>query len=167
LKACVCLYAVVSAKPQSPKLPNRHSRLSSFVEVTADGLTSETKKTGKRSGHLELQWNEDLTLNVTPESHLDLKLWSCHTLRKELLGSATIDLLDTLRTHDGKMENVQLSLVLQTENKGSVVAGGELNVCLDGMVVDLGSLPNGSTAADSKPCILPCTLSLTYSERCW
>uniref|UniRef100_A0A672JPL9 E3 ubiquitin-protein ligase n=1 Tax=Salarias fasciatus TaxID=181472 RepID=A0A672JPL9_SALFA len=139
---------VVSAKPQSPKLPNRHSRLSSFVEVTADGLTSETKKTGKRSGHLELQWNEDLTLNVTPQSRLDLKLWSCHTLRKELLGSATIDLLDTLRTHDGKMENVQLSLVLQTENKGSVVAGGELNVCLDGMVVDLGSLPNGSTAAD-------------------
>ncbi|XP_026220742.1 NEDD4-like E3 ubiquitin-protein ligase WWP2 isoform X1 [Anabas testudineus] len=139
---------VVSAKPQSPKLPNRHSRLSSFVEVTADGLTSETKKTGKRSGHLELQWNEDLTLNVTPQSRLDLKLWSCHTLRKELLGSATIDLLDTLRTHDGKMENVQLSLVLQTENKGSVVAGGELNVCLDGMAVDLGSLPNGSTAAD-------------------
>ncbi|XP_023201340.1 NEDD4-like E3 ubiquitin-protein ligase WWP2 isoform X2 [Xiphophorus maculatus] len=139
---------VVSAKPQSPKLPNRHPRLSSFVEVTADGLTSETKKTGKRTGHLELQWNEDLTLNVTPQSHLDLKLWSCHTLRKELLGSATIDLLDTLRTHDGKMENVQLSLVLQTENKGSVVAGGELNVCLDGMVVDLGSLPNGSTAAD-------------------
>uniref|UniRef100_A0A8C4H004 E3 ubiquitin-protein ligase n=1 Tax=Dicentrarchus labrax TaxID=13489 RepID=A0A8C4H004_DICLA len=139
---------LVSAKPQSPKLPNRHSRLSSFVEVTADGLTSETKKTGKRSGHLELQWNEDLTLNVTPQSRLDLKLWSCHTLRKELLGSATIDLLDTLRTHDGKMENVQLSLVLQTENKGSVVAGGELNVCLDGMVVDLGSLPNGSTAAD-------------------
>ncbi|KAM9375968.1 NEDD4-like E3 ubiquitin-protein ligase WWP2 isoform 2-T2 [Pholidichthys leucotaenia] len=139
---------VVSAKPQSPKLPNRHSRLSSFVEVTADGLTSETKKTGKRSGHLELQWNEDLTLNVTPQSRLDLKLWSCHTLRKELLGSATIDLLDTLRTHDGKMENVQLSLVLQTENKGSVVIGGELNVCLDGMIVDLGSLPNGSTAAD-------------------
>ncbi|XP_060892324.1 NEDD4-like E3 ubiquitin-protein ligase WWP2 isoform X2 [Labrus mixtus] len=139
---------VVSAKPQSPKLPNRHSRLNSFVEVTADGLTSETKKTGKRSGHLELQWNEDLTLNVTPQSRLDLKLWSCHTLRKELLGCATIDLLDTLRTHDGKMENVQLSLVLQTENKGSVVAGGELNVCLDGMVVDLGTLPNGSTAAD-------------------
>uniref|UniRef100_A0A673XUX6 E3 ubiquitin-protein ligase n=1 Tax=Salmo trutta TaxID=8032 RepID=A0A673XUX6_SALTR len=143
------LATVVSAKPQSPKLPTR-SRLSSFVEVTADGLTSETKKTGKRTGHLELQWNEDLTLNVTPQSHLDLKLWSCHTLRKELLGSATIDLLDTLRTHDGKMENLQLSLVLQTENKGSVVAGGELNVCLDGLVVDLGSLPNGSTATDSE-----------------
>uniref|UniRef100_A0A8C3A809 E3 ubiquitin-protein ligase n=1 Tax=Cyclopterus lumpus TaxID=8103 RepID=A0A8C3A809_CYCLU len=155
---------VVSAKPQSPKLPNRHSRLSSFVEVTADGLTSETKKTGKRSGHLELQWNEDLTLNVTPQSRLDLKLWSCHTLRKELLGSATIDLLDTLRTHDGKMENVQLSLVLQTENKGSVVAGGELNVCLDGMVVDLGTLPNGSSAADSESCLLPHTHTHTHTH---
>lgn len=50
------------------------------------------------------------------------------------------------------VENVQLSLVLQTENKGSVVAGGELNVCLDGLVVDLGSLPNGSAAQDSKSC---------------
>uniref|UniRef100_A0A8C1MEL9 E3 ubiquitin-protein ligase n=1 Tax=Cyprinus carpio TaxID=7962 RepID=A0A8C1MEL9_CYPCA len=141
-----------AAQLSSPKLPNHHSRLSSFVEVTADGLTSETKKTGKRTGHLELQWNEDLTLNVTPQSRLDLKLWSCHTLRKELVGSATIDLLDTLRTHDGKMENVQLSLVLQTENKGSVVAGGELNVCLDGLVVDLGSLPNGNAAPDSESC---------------
>uniref|UniRef100_A0A673I996 E3 ubiquitin-protein ligase n=1 Tax=Sinocyclocheilus rhinocerous TaxID=307959 RepID=A0A673I996_9TELE len=149
---CSAHLTVLSAKPQSPKLPNRHSRLSSFVEVTADGLTSETKKTGKRTGHLELQWNEDLTLNVTPQSRLDLKLWSCHTLRKELLGSASIDLLDTLRTHDGKMENVQLSLVLQTENKGSVVAGGELNVCLDGLVVDLGSLPSGNAAPDSKSC---------------
>uniref|UniRef100_A0A8C2FFX2 HECT-type E3 ubiquitin transferase n=1 Tax=Cyprinus carpio TaxID=7962 RepID=A0A8C2FFX2_CYPCA len=99
------LELMLSAKPQSPKLPSRHSRLSSFVEVTADGLTSETKKTGKRTGHLELQWNEDLTL-----------------------------------------------LVLQTENKGSVVAGGELNVCLDGLVVDLGSLPNGNAAPDSESC---------------
>uniref|UniRef100_A0A4W6DRH2 C2 domain-containing protein n=1 Tax=Lates calcarifer TaxID=8187 RepID=A0A4W6DRH2_LATCA len=117
LSLCVCVHAVVSAKPQSPKLPNRHSRLSSFVEVTADGLTSETKKTGKRSGHLELQWNEDLTLNVTPQSRLDLKLWSCHTLRKELLGSATIDLLDTLRTHDGKSKDTYTCMFTFTETK--------------------------------------------------
>ncbi|KAG9338100.1 hypothetical protein JZ751_027071 [Albula glossodonta] len=140
----------LKAKPQSPKLPGRNARLSSFVEVTADGLTSETKKTGKRSGHPELQWNEDLTLNVTPQSRLDLKLWSCHTLRKELLGSATIDLLDTLRTHQGKMENVKLNLALQTENRGSVVAGGELTVCLDGLAVKviclLVQLRMGATA---------------------
>uniref|UniRef100_A0A671XSS1 E3 ubiquitin-protein ligase n=1 Tax=Sparus aurata TaxID=8175 RepID=A0A671XSS1_SPAAU len=146
----VCV-SVVSAKPQSPKLPNRHSRLNSFVEVTADGLTSETKKTGKRSGHLELQWNEDLTLNVTPQSRLDLKLWSCHTLRKELLGSATIDLLDTLRTHDGKSKSItekilgsippqcstkmkfQIQLISSSQgsspgcSRGSSLTNGELN----------------------------------------
>lgn len=157
------ILTVVSAKPQSPKLPQRHSRLSTFVEVTADGLSSETKKTGKRSGQVELQWNEDLTLNVTPQSRLELKLWSCHTLRKELLGSATIDLLDTLRTHHGKMENIQLSLALQTENKGTVVSGGELTVCLDGLVVDPGSLPSSSLAADKSSADRD--LSRTQSEE--
>lgn len=74
---CVFLLplSVLSAKPQSPKLPNRHARLSSFVEVTADGLTSETKKTGKRTGHaLELQWNEDLTLWANYSSSILLLL---------------------------------------------------------------------------------------------
>lgn len=50
--------------------------------------------------------------NVTPQSHLDLKLWSCHTLRKELLGSATIDLLDTLRTHDGKSKDTHTQTII-------------------------------------------------------
>ena len=61
------------------------------------------------------------------------------------------------------MENLQLSLVLQTENKGSVVAGGELNVCLDGLVVDLGSLPNGSTATDSESRLTTHILTHTHT----
>ncbi|XP_041078312.1 NEDD4-like E3 ubiquitin-protein ligase WWP2 isoform X2 [Polyodon spathula] len=139
---------ILSAKPQSPKAPSRNSRINSFVEVTPDGLSNETKKTGKRSGNPELQWNENLTLNVTPQSRLDLKLWSCHTLRNELLGSASIDIYDTLKNNNGKMENIQLNLNLQTENKGSLVSGGELTVCLDGLAVDLGSLPNGNAVTD-------------------
>lgn len=62
------------------------------------------------------------------------------------------------------MENLQLSLVLQTENKGSVVAGGELNVCLDGLVVDLGSLPNGSTATDSESRLTTHILTHTHTH---
>ncbi|KAF7707757.1 NEDD4-like E3 ubiquitin-protein ligase WWP2 isoform X1 [Silurus meridionalis] len=155
---------VVSARSQSPKLPARLARGSSFVEVTADGLSTETKKTCKRSGN-DLQWNEDLTLNVTPLSRLDLKLWSCYPLRKELLGSATIDLLDTLRTHQGKMENVELSLELQMENKGSVVSGGELNVCLDGLVVDLGSLPNHGAETDKMLQMEPSKLLRTQGSE--
>lgn len=50
---------VVSAKPKGP---GRQSRISSFVEVAADGLSSETKKTGKRIGSSEVLWNESLLL---------------------------------------------------------------------------------------------------------
>lgn len=48
------------------------------------------------------------------------------------------------------MENTQLTLNLQTENKGGVVSGGELTIFLDGPAVDLGSLPNGSAVTDGE-----------------
>lgn len=48
------------------------------------------------------------------------------------------------------MENTQLTLNLQTENKGSVVSGGELTIFLDGPTVDLGSLPNGSAVTEGE-----------------
>ncbi|XP_059523592.1 NEDD4-like E3 ubiquitin-protein ligase WWP2 isoform X3 [Myotis daubentonii] len=46
------------------------------------------------------------------------------------------------------MENTQLTLNLQTENKGGAVSGGELTIFLDGPTVDLGSVPNGSAVTD-------------------
>ncbi|KAF6079960.1 WW domain containing E3 ubiquitin protein ligase 2 [Phyllostomus discolor] len=141
---------VVSAKP---KVHNRQHRINSFVEVAVDGLPSETKKTGKRIGSSELLWNEIIILNVTAQSHLDLKVWSCHTLRNELLGTASVNLSNVLKNNGGKMENTQLTLNLQTENKGGVVSGGELTIFLDGPTVDLGSVPNGSAVTDgSQPC---------------
>nr|XP_019834866.1 PREDICTED: NEDD4-like E3 ubiquitin-protein ligase WWP2 isoform X1 [Bos indicus] len=136
---------VVSAKP---KVHSRQPRINSFVEVAVDGLPSETKKTGKRIGSSELLWNEIIILNVTAQSHLDLKVWSCHTLRNELLGTASINLSSVLKNNGGKMENTQLTLNLQTENKGGVVSGGELTIFLDGPTVDLGSVPNGSAVTD-------------------
>uniref|UniRef100_A0A8D0GJW8 E3 ubiquitin-protein ligase n=1 Tax=Sphenodon punctatus TaxID=8508 RepID=A0A8D0GJW8_SPHPU len=137
---------VVSAKP---KVHGRQSRINSCVEVTADGLPSETKKTGKRIGSSELLWNESLVLNVTAQSHLDLKVWSCHTLRNEPLGMASVSLYSVLKKSGGKAENMQLTLNLQTENKGSVVSGGELTIFLDGSTVDVGSLPNGSAVMEA------------------
>lgn len=50
---------VVSAKP---KAQGRQSRITSFVEVVADGLANEAKKTGKQTGSSELLWNESLVL---------------------------------------------------------------------------------------------------------
>ncbi|XP_026712815.1 LOW QUALITY PROTEIN: NEDD4-like E3 ubiquitin-protein ligase WWP2 [Athene cunicularia] len=53
------------------------------------------------------------------------------------------------------LENRQLTLDLQTENKGSVVSGGELTIFLDGPAVDLGSLPNGSAVTEGECCPAP------------
>ncbi|RMC09397.1 hypothetical protein DUI87_14405 [Hirundo rustica rustica] len=117
-----------------------------YVEVAGDGLPSETKKTGKQMGISELLWNESLTLNVTAQSHLELKVWICHTLRNELLGTASLSLGSLLK--GGKLENRQLTLDLQTENKGSIVSGGELTIFLDGPAVALGSVPDGSAGSE-------------------
>uniref|UniRef100_A0A803VAM8 E3 ubiquitin-protein ligase n=1 Tax=Ficedula albicollis TaxID=59894 RepID=A0A803VAM8_FICAL len=130
---------VVSVKP---KAQSRPARMNCFVEVAGDGLPSETKKTGKQMGVSELLWNEILTLNVTAQSHLELKVWICHTLRNELLGAASVS-LGSLLKGGGKLENRQLTLDLQAENKGSVVSGGELTIFLDGPAVALGSVPDG------------------------
>ncbi|NP_001034349.2 NEDD4-like E3 ubiquitin-protein ligase WWP2 isoform X1 [Gallus gallus] len=149
---------VVSVKP---KAHSRQSRMNCYVEVAGDGLPSETKKTGKQMGSSELLWNEILILNVTAQSHLDLKVWSCHTLRNELLGTASVSLWNLLK-NGGKLENKQLTLNLQTENKGSVVSGGELTIFLDGPAVDLGSLPNGSavTEGECRPAPHACSSSV-------
>nr|XP_013815263.1 PREDICTED: NEDD4-like E3 ubiquitin-protein ligase WWP2 [Apteryx mantelli mantelli] len=142
---------VVSVKP---KAQSRQSRMNCYVEVAGDGLPSETKKTGKQIGSSEVLWNETLVLNVTAQSHLDLKVWSCHTLRNELLGTASVSLWNLLKNvflhvpSSPTVENRQLTLNLQTENKGSVVSGGELTIFLDGPAVDLGSLPNGSAVTE-------------------
>lgn len=39
--------------------------------------------------------------NVTSQSHLDLKLWSCHALRNELLGVASVNLSSMLEQSKG------------------------------------------------------------------
>uniref|UniRef100_A0A8D2LH23 NEDD4-like E3 ubiquitin-protein ligase WWP2 n=1 Tax=Varanus komodoensis TaxID=61221 RepID=A0A8D2LH23_VARKO len=89
-------------------------------------------------------------LNVSAQSHLDLKLWSCHTLRNELLGSASLSLAGLLKQGKGRVENEQLTLNLQTEGKGGLVSGGELTVLLDGPGVDAGGVPNGGPVAEGE-----------------
>uniref|UniRef100_A0A8C5TVT2 C2 domain-containing protein n=1 Tax=Malurus cyaneus samueli TaxID=2593467 RepID=A0A8C5TVT2_9PASS len=92
---------VVSVKP---KAQSRMARMNCYVEVAGDGLPSETKKTGKQMGISELLWNEILTLNVTAQSHLELKVWICHTLRNELLGAASVSLGSLLKGGGKRMD---------------------------------------------------------------
>ncbi|XP_043937716.1 NEDD4-like E3 ubiquitin-protein ligase WWP2 isoform X2 [Protopterus annectens] len=148
--------SVISAKP---KLHNRQGRINAYVEVSIDGNANETKKTGKRTGSQEIQWNENFMFNVTPQSRLELKLWSCHKLRNEVLGTAIIRVSEALKKNNGTVENDQLTLNLHAENKGCLSSGGELTVSLDGLHIDVGKLPNGTAMIDSVTKDL-CALSL-------
>ncbi|KAL7887601.1 hypothetical protein AOLI_G00053220 [Acnodon oligacanthus] len=119
-----------------------------YVEVTAEG---ESKKTAKSHSSSSPKWEERLTLNVTPHTQLEFKVWSHHTLKADaLLGKATLDLQQALEQHDRKLENVKEVLKLTLENKNGVVASGELTVILDGLTVDQEPLHNGNSTTTTK-----------------
>ncbi|XP_065115061.1 NEDD4-like E3 ubiquitin-protein ligase WWP1 isoform X1 [Paramisgurnus dabryanus] len=119
-----------------------------YVEVTSD---EESKKTAKSHSSSHPKWDERLTLNVTPHSQLDFRVWSHHTLKTDtLLGKASLDLIETLRKHDGKLENVLEILTLTADGKHGVVSTGELTVFLDGLSFEAQHLHNGNSSAASK-----------------
>ncbi|XP_068160323.1 NEDD4-like E3 ubiquitin-protein ligase WWP1 isoform X2 [Antennarius striatus] len=119
-----------------------------YVEVTAEG---ESRRTAKSHNSSSPKWDERLTLNVTPRTQVDFKVWSHHTLKADaLLGKATLDLIHTLEQHERKLENVKEVLKLSVEQKGALVPTGELIVYLDGLTVtdqeELAPLTNGNAA---------------------
>ncbi|XP_053555443.1 NEDD4-like E3 ubiquitin-protein ligase WWP2 isoform X2 [Bombina bombina] len=134
----------LNLKAVSAQLRGRQTRDSCFLEVSVDGLPGETKKTAKKTGGEDLRFNETLNLNVSSHSLLEIRLWSCHKLRNELLGTACVNLQNTLPKRGNRAGSVPLKLNLQKEHKGSVVSGGELNIVLDQPVMDIGSVPNGT-----------------------
>ncbi|XP_041824465.1 NEDD4-like E3 ubiquitin-protein ligase WWP1 isoform X2 [Melanotaenia boesemani] len=144
------LHAIVSCA----KLKRKKSLFGTaiYVEVTAEG---ESRRTAKSHSSSNPKWDERLTLNVTPCTQVDFKVWSHHTLKADaLLGKATLDLVQTLEQHDRKLENVKEVLKLNSEQKGVLVPVGELTVYLDGLTVtneeELAPLTNGSTANGTK-----------------
>ncbi|XP_042641782.1 NEDD4-like E3 ubiquitin-protein ligase WWP1 isoform X2 [Tyto alba] len=116
-----------------------------YTELTADG---EIKKTAKSSSSSNPKWDEQLTVNVTPQTTLEFRVWSHHTLKADaLLGRATVDLRQALEIHNRKLEKVKEQLKLSLENKSGMVQTGELTVVLDGLVVEQESLANLSSSA--------------------
>ncbi|KAK9528004.1 hypothetical protein VZT92_014508 [Zoarces viviparus] len=123
-----------------------------YVEVTAEG---ESRRTTKSHSSSSPKWDERLTLNVTPHTQVDFKVWSHNTLKADaLMGKATLDLIQALEQHDRKLENVKEVLKLSVEQKGALVAAGELTVFLDGLTVsgqeELALLTNGNAANGTK-----------------
>lgn len=115
-----------------------------YTEVVVDG---EIKKTAKSSSSSNPKWEEQLTVNVTPQSTLEFRVWSHYTLKADaLLGRATIDLKQALLIHNRKLERVKEQLKLSLENKNGIVQTGELTVVLDGLVIEQENLTNCSSS---------------------
>ncbi|XP_045861034.1 NEDD4-like E3 ubiquitin-protein ligase WWP1 isoform X2 [Meles meles] len=115
-----------------------------YTEVIVDG---EIKKTAKSSSSSNPKWDEQLTINVTPQSTLEFRVWSHYTLKADaLLGRATIDLKQALLIHNRKLERVKEQLKLSLENKNGIVQTGELTVVLDGLVIEQENLTNCSSS---------------------
>nr|XP_060631542.1 NEDD4-like E3 ubiquitin-protein ligase WWP1 isoform X2 [Anolis sagrei ordinatus] len=111
-----------------------------YTEVVAD---SEIKKTSKSNSSSNPKWDEQLTVNVTPQTTLEFRVWSHHTLKADaLLGKATVDLRQALEIHNRRLEGVKEQLKLSLENKNGLVQTGELIVVLDGLVLEPESLTN-------------------------
>ncbi|XP_073650347.1 NEDD4-like E3 ubiquitin-protein ligase WWP1 [Tursiops truncatus] len=115
-----------------------------YTEVVVDG---ESKKTAKSSSSSNPKWDEQLTVNVTPQTTLEFRVWSHHTLKADaLLGRATIDLKQALLIHNRKLERVKEQLKLSLETKNGVVQTGELTVVLDGLVIEQENRTNCSSS---------------------
>ncbi|XP_075069850.1 NEDD4-like E3 ubiquitin-protein ligase WWP1 isoform X2 [Mixophyes fleayi] len=105
-----------------------------YTELAVDG---ETKKTAKASSSSNPKWEEQLTVNVTPQTTLEFKVWSHHTLKTDaLLGKTVVDLKQALETHNRRLERVQQQLKLSLDGKHGTVQTGELTVILDGLIVE-------------------------------
>uniref|UniRef100_A0A672NPV9 E3 ubiquitin-protein ligase n=1 Tax=Sinocyclocheilus grahami TaxID=75366 RepID=A0A672NPV9_SINGR len=93
-------FAVISAKLKDNK--KNWFGPSPYVEVCVDG---QSKKTEKCNNTHSPKWKQPLTVIVTPFSKLIFRVWSHQTLKSDvLLGVATLDVSETLKSHDMKSE---------------------------------------------------------------
>ncbi|XP_015220115.1 itchy E3 ubiquitin protein ligase a [Lepisosteus oculatus] len=130
---------------------------SPYVEVAVDG---QSKKTEKCNNTHSPKWNQPLTVIVTPFSKLIFRVWSHQTLKADvMLGIATLDVTETLKSNNMKISEVVQTLHLSSDREQTDVVG-DLSVCLDGMQVDpetfasvdtnsLSMVPNGDSRQNS------------------
>uniref|UniRef100_A0A9J8BGQ9 HECT-type E3 ubiquitin transferase n=1 Tax=Cyprinus carpio carpio TaxID=630221 RepID=A0A9J8BGQ9_CYPCA len=129
---------------------------SPYVEVCVDG---QSKKTEKCTNTHSPKWKQSLTVIVTPFSKLIFRVWSHQTLKSDiLLGTATLEVSETLKANNLKICEVVRTLQLSSERERSEMVG-DLSVCLDGLQVDPETfaseerkhtpLPNGHAAENT------------------
>uniref|UniRef100_A0A8C3V7T6 E3 ubiquitin-protein ligase n=1 Tax=Catharus ustulatus TaxID=91951 RepID=A0A8C3V7T6_CATUS len=126
---------------------------SPYVEVSVDG---QSKKTEKCNNTNSPKWKQHLTVIVTPVSKLNFRVWSHQTLKSDvLLGSAALDIHETLKSNSMKLDQVVVTLHLVSDREPAEVVG-DLSVCLDGMQVDPDLLTNGEASSTRSDSVFSC-----------
>ncbi|KAF6088152.1 itchy E3 ubiquitin protein ligase [Phyllostomus discolor] len=116
---------------------------SPYVEVTVDGQSKKTEKCNNTSSP---KWKQPLTVIVTPMSKLHFRVWSHQTLKSDvLLGTAALDIYETLKSNNMKLEEVVVTLQLIGDREPTETIG-DLSVCLDGLQLESEVVTNGETA---------------------
>jgi len=115
-----------------------------FLELSVDQQPARKTEIVKKSTNPK--WDESQTVLVTPYSKLECKLFSHKTIKNVLLGQASIDLYQVLKENDGKLADHKKVVPLTVEGKGRT---GELNLCFDGLNVNMARFPKKSTSRNS------------------
>ncbi|XP_046411227.1 E3 ubiquitin-protein ligase Su(dx) isoform X1 [Neodiprion fabricii] len=119
-----------------------------YVELSVDDKSP--RKTEIAKSTYQPKWVEKFTILVTPYSQLHFRLLDHSTFRRDaLIGEKRINLFQVLSYYSGKLDNVELTLDLMSENKhdayGPLSKVGELVTLFDGLKIDMNEvIPSNS-----------------------
>lgn len=114
-----------------------------YIEFSVDDKSP--RKTEVSKSTYQPKWNEEFTILVTPYSQLHFRLLDHSTFRKDtLIGEKKISLSQVLSHYNGKLENMEVTFDLMTENKhdSQLCKVGELITVFDGLRINM---PNTSS----------------------
>lgn len=114
-----------------------------YIEFSVDDKSP--RKTEVSKSTYQPKWNEEFTILVTPHSQLHFRLLDHSTFRKDtLIGEKRISLSQVLSHYNGKLENVEVTFDLMSENKhdSQLCKVGELITVFDGLRIGTPNVPS-------------------------
>lgn len=120
-----------------------------YIEFSVDDKSP--RKTEVSKSTYQPKWNEEFTILVTPHSQLHFRLLDHSTFRKDtLIGEKKISLSQVLSHYNGKLENMEVTFDLMSENKhdSQLCKVGELITVFDGLRINM---PNTSSSINESP----------------
>ncbi|CAK9805958.1 E3 ubiquitin-protein ligase Su(dx) [Anthophora plagiata] len=117
-----------------------------YIEFSVDDKSP--RKTEVSKSTYQPKWNEEFTILVTPYSQLHFRLLDHSTFRKDtLIGEKKISLSQVLSHYSGKLENMEVTFDLMSENKhdSQLCKVGELITVFDGLRINMPNTPSLGT----------------------